>query len=73
MLEEQGIDKNTLSRQEFLGHAWRWKEKYGNVIIQQLKSLDALVIGKEKDSQWMRIFHSCFGRLCEIIRKRIDL
>ena len=27
MLEEQGIDKNDLSREEFLDHAWQWKEK----------------------------------------------
>ena len=39
MLEEQGIDKNTLSREEFLDHAWQWKEKYGGIIIQQLKKL----------------------------------
>ena len=39
MLEEQGIDKNSLSREEFLDYAWQWKEKYGGIIIQQLKKL----------------------------------
>ena len=39
MLEEQGINKNDLSREEFLGYAWQWKEKYGGIIIQQLKKL----------------------------------
>ncbi|MEZ5045693.1 MAG: valine--tRNA ligase [Chitinophagaceae bacterium] len=39
MLQEQGIDKNTLSREEFLSHAWVWKEKYGGIILQQLKKL----------------------------------
>lgn len=39
MLREKGIDKNTLSREEFLKHAWEWKEKYGGIILQQLKKL----------------------------------
>lgn len=39
MLAEQGIDKNSLSREEFLKHAWEWKEKYGGIILQQLKKL----------------------------------
>ena len=39
MLKEQGIDKNSLTREEFLEHAWEWKEKYGGIIIQQLKKL----------------------------------
>ena len=39
MLREQGIDKNSLSREEFLKYAWEWKEKYGGIILQQLKKL----------------------------------
>ncbi|MBX9449904.1 MAG: valine--tRNA ligase [Taibaiella sp.] len=39
MLKEKGINKNDLSREEFLQHAWEWKEKYGGVILQQLKKL----------------------------------
>ncbi len=39
MLKEKGIDKNTLSREEFLAYAWEWKEKYGGIILQQLKRL----------------------------------
>ncbi|MNU27515.1 Valine--tRNA ligase [compost metagenome] len=39
MLAEQGIDKNALSREEFLKYAWEWKEKYGGIILQQLKKL----------------------------------
>jgi len=39
MLEEKGINKNNLSREEFLEYAWQWKEKYGGIIIQQLKKL----------------------------------
>ncbi len=38
-LKEQGIDKNDLSRAEFLKHAWDWTEEYGGVILEQLKKL----------------------------------
>lgn len=39
MLKEKGIDKNSLSRDEFLKYAWQWREEYGGVILQQLKKL----------------------------------
>ncbi len=39
MLEDQGISKDSLSREEFMTHAWAWKEKYGGIIINQLKKL----------------------------------
>ncbi|WP_027124424.1 valine--tRNA ligase [Gelidibacter mesophilus] len=38
-LKEQGIDKNKLSREEFLNHAWDWTHEYGGVILEQLKKL----------------------------------
>lgn len=38
-LKEQGIDKNKLSRDEFLKHAWDWTHEYGGVILEQLKKL----------------------------------
>ena len=38
-LKEQGIDKNDLSREEFLAHAWEWKHEYGGIILEQLKKL----------------------------------
>ncbi|MDX2195559.1 MAG: valine--tRNA ligase [Cytophagales bacterium] len=41
MLKEQGIDKKDLTREAFLAHAWQWKEKYGGIILQQLKRLGA--------------------------------
>jgi len=40
-LREQGIDKSTLSRDQFLAHAWEWKEKHGGIILEQLKKLGA--------------------------------
>jgi len=41
MLKEQGINKKDLSREEFLKYAWEWKEKYGGIILEQLKKLGA--------------------------------
>lgn len=39
MLRERGIQKASISRDEFLGYAWEWKEKYGGIILQQLKKM----------------------------------
>src|SRR6186997_1906897 len=39
MLREKGIAKSSLSREDFLKWAWEWKEKYGGIILQQLKKL----------------------------------
>ncbi|SMC00258.1 valyl-tRNA synthetase [Hymenobacter roseosalivarius DSM 11622] len=41
LLKEKGIDKRDLTREEFLAHAWEWKEKYGGIILEQLKKLGA--------------------------------
>jgi valyl-tRNA synthetase len=38
-LKSQGIEKSTLSREEFLKHAWAWTDEYGGVILKQLKKL----------------------------------
>lgn len=40
-LREEGIDKKNLTRDEFLKHAWEWKEKHGGIILEQLKKLGA--------------------------------
>ena len=39
MLRERGITKASLSRAEFLSYAWEWKEKYGGIILEQLKKM----------------------------------
>ncbi len=41
MLAEKGIDKRSLSREDFLKHAWQWKEEYGGIILKQLRRLGA--------------------------------
>ena len=38
-LKEKGIEKNYLSRDEFIKHAWDWRGKYGDIILDQLKKI----------------------------------
>ena len=40
-LAKEGIDKHSLSREEFLRHAWDWTDKYGGIILKQLRKLGA--------------------------------
>ena len=40
-LKEQGIAKSDLTREEFLQHAFDWKDEYGGIILEQLKKLGA--------------------------------
>ena len=40
-LKAEGIEKSDLTREEFLAHAWEWKEKHGGIILQQLRKLGA--------------------------------
>lgn len=41
LLADQGIRKQDLSREEFLSHAFAWKDKYGGIILKQLQHLGA--------------------------------
>jgi valyl-tRNA synthetase len=43
MLKEKGIDKNDLTREEFLKNAFEWKEKYGGIIYNQIERLGCSV------------------------------
>ena len=38
-LKEEGISKKEITRDEFMKHAWEWKEKHGGIILEQLKKL----------------------------------
>lgn len=40
-LTQEGIDKSKLTREEFMNHAYEWKEKHGGIILEQLKKLGA--------------------------------
>ena len=67
MLAEKGIRKKDLTRDEFLSHAWEWKEKHGGIILDQLKKLGA-------SCDWER---TCFtmdeARSESVIRVFVDL
>lgn len=41
LLKSKGLDKKDITREEFLEHAWDWKEKYGGIILKQLEKLGA--------------------------------
>ena len=41
LLKEKGIEKKDVSREEFMSHAYEWKDKYGGIILKQLEKLGA--------------------------------
>ena len=41
MLADRGIDKRSLTRDEFMKYAWEWKEEHGGIILKQLRKLGA--------------------------------
>lgn len=40
-LKERGVEKTSLTREQFLEEAWKWKEEHGGIILEQLKKLGA--------------------------------
>ncbi len=67
MLREQGIKKSDLTREEFLDYAWAWKEKYGGLILQQLRKLGA-------SCDWQRTaFTMDESRSSAVIQAFVDL
>ena len=67
MLKEKGINKEDISREEFLKYAWEWKEKYGGIILQQLKKLGA-------SCDWERTRFTMEDKLtAAVIRVFVDL
>ena len=67
MLREQGIKKSDLTREEFLKHAWEWKEKHGGIILEQLKKLGA-------SCDWERTKFTMDPEMSEsVIRVFVDL
>ena len=55
MLRERGIKKTDISREDFLKYAWEWREKYGGIILEQLKKLGASCDWDVQNSRWIRI------------------
>lgn len=67
LLREQGITKADLTRDEFLEHAHQWKDKYGGIILDQLKKLGA-------SCDWDRTFFTMSPKLSSaVIDSFIDL
>lgn len=67
LLREQGIKKSDLTREEFLAHAYQWKDKYGGIILEQLKKLGA-------SCDWTRTgFTMDEGYYKAVIRVFVDL
>ena len=66
-LKSEGINKNDLTREEFLAHAWEWTDKYGGVILDQLKKLGA-------SCDWERTkFTMDPGMSASVIKSFVDL
>ncbi|MGI4872904.1 MAG: valine--tRNA ligase [Janthinobacterium lividum] len=67
MLKEQGINKQDIGREKFLEHAFAWKEKYGGIILEQLKQLGA-------SCDWRRTRFTMEPKLTEaVLRVFVDL
>jgi valyl-tRNA synthetase len=67
MLKEQGIEKKDLTREQFLEHAFAWKDKYGGIILEQLKQLGA-------SCDWSRTRFTMEPKLTEaVLRVFVDL
>ena len=66
-LKSEGIEKRSLTREEFLRHAWVWTEKHGGIILEQLKRLGA-------SCDWERTLFTMDDKRYEsVIRVFIDL
>ncbi len=66
-LKSEGIDKRSISREEFIGHAWEWTHKHGGIILEQLKRLGA-------SCDWDRtLFTMDEPRYSSVIKVFVDL
>ena len=68
--EGEGETAHDLGREEFLERVWEWKEKYGGIIIEQLKKLGAPAIGRASASPWTRTTRAACSRSSWISTKR---
>lgn len=69
-LKAQGIDKSELTREEFLRHAWQWKEEHGDIILRQLRRLGAscdwertaFTMDEVRSKSLMRVFVDLYNK-----------
>lgn len=67
LLREKGITKADISREDFLKHAFEWKDKYGGIILEQLKKLGA-------SCDWSRTRFTMEPKLNEaVVKSFVDL
>ncbi len=66
-LQREGIEKRSLTREQFLEHAWEWTHKHGGIILEQLKRLGA-------SCDWDRtLFTMDDERYISVIKVFVDL
>ena len=66
-LRKQGLTKQDVGREEFLRHAWEWKEEYGGIILKQLRRLGA-------SCDWERTRFTMEPKLSEaVVKVFVDL
>ena len=69
-LSDKGINKNNISREEFMVHAYAWKEKHGGIILEQLKKLGAscdwdrtkFTMDKDMNESVIKVFIDLFNK-----------
>lgn len=69
-LKEEGVNKSDLTREEFLKHAWAWTDKYGGVILEQLKKLGcscdwertAFTMDEERYASVIKVFVDLYNK-----------
>ena len=69
-LAQQGIKKQELTREEFLGHAWEWTHEHGGIILKQLRRLGAscdwdrtaFTMDDERSESVLRVFCDLYDK-----------
>ena len=69
-LADKGIKKTDLTRDEFLKHAWEWKEEHGGIILQQLRKLGAscdwdrtaFTMDEERSESVLKVFVDLYNK-----------
>ena len=70
-LKKEGIDKHDIGREEFLKHAWAWKEEYGGKIINQLKKLGSFCrLGERTLHNGRRMLQGCNRKYLSVCMRK---
>ena len=70
-LRKQNISRFELGREKFTEKVWEWKEKYGGIILDQLKNSAFRPTGRARASQWTKAMPKTFLKLSFIITKKV--